>query len=143
MNMPEQFAQASETFDREVQSYQLMCRIHDRFAGPGSKHHNCLGCNFDDLADQISKFLRLALQNPTGFRLHHLFAMYAQLLNFCWERMTDVFDIVGVPEGYRIRHFSAFIRARRWANFFKHESELPLAGGRPAWEQRDDAETED
>jgi hypothetical protein len=97
-----------------------MCCIYDKFAGPDAKHHNCLGCNFDDLTEQISKYLRMATQNPTGFDLHHLFAMYAQLLNFCWERMTDIFDIISVPDGYRVRHFAPFISARRWANFFKH-----------------------
>jgi hypothetical protein len=116
----EQFAAACDVFDRHVQAERLMCRIFDKFAGPSSKDHNCLGCNFDDLTEQISKYLRMATQNPTGFDLHHLFAMYAQLLNFCWERMTDVFDIIGVPDGYRVRHFAPFIGARRWANFFKH-----------------------
>ena len=120
MNITEQFAAASIAFDKSVQNEQLMCRIYDKFAGPDAKHHNCLGCNFDDLTDQISRYLRMATQNPTGFDLHHLFAMYAQLLNFCWERMTDIFDITGVPDGYRVRHFAPFIRARRWANFFKH-----------------------
>lgn len=120
MNVAQQFAAARDTFDKEVQSHQLMCRIYDKFAGPDSKHHNCLGCNFDDLTHQISKYLHVATQNPTEFSLHHLFAMYAQLLNFCWERMTDIFDIISVPDGYRVRHFSPFIRARRWANFFKH-----------------------
>jgi len=62
----------------------------------------------------------MATQHPTDFDLHHLFAMYAQLLNSCWERMTDIFDIISVPDSYRARHFGVFIRARRWANFFKH-----------------------
>jgi hypothetical protein len=120
MTIAQQFAAACDVFDRDVQSRRLMCCIYDKFAGPDAKHHNCLGCNFDDLTEQISKYLQMATQNPTDFQLHHLFAMYAQLLNFCWERMTDVFDIIGVPDGYRVRHFSPFIRARCWANFFKH-----------------------
>jgi len=115
-----QFAESSEVFDREVQSNQLMCRIHDRFLGPEDAHHNCLGCNFDDLTEQISKYLKVASENTVDFNLHHQFSILALLLNSCWERIADVFEIIGVPDGYRCRHFSPFIRARRWANFFKH-----------------------
>jgi hypothetical protein len=120
MHWREQFEAARDSFEGEVQSHRLMCRIYDKFVGPEQAHHNCLGCNFDDLADQILKFLEVAADNPTGFELQHLFAMYAQLLNSCWERISDVFKIISVPDGYRIRHFAPFLRIRRWANFFKH-----------------------
>jgi len=115
-----QFSEAQRVFDAEVQSHQLMCRIYDKYAGPDDAHHNCLGCNFDDLTRQVSKFLSIASQKPVDFDLHHQFSIYAFLLNTCWERITDVFDILGVPDGYRCRHFAPFIRVRRWANFFKH-----------------------
>jgi hypothetical protein len=114
------FATAQSVFDADVQSDQLMCRIYDKYAGPGDANHNCLGCNFDDLTDQVSKFLLVASKNTVDFDLHHQFSIYAFLLNTCWERITDVFDILGVPDGYRCRHFAPFIRVRRWANFFKH-----------------------
>ena len=42
------------------------------------------------------------------------------LLNVVWERIGDIFDIISLPEGYRVRYFGALIRVRRWANFFKH-----------------------
>jgi hypothetical protein len=116
----EQFTSARDAFNQNVQSHRLMCRIYARLAGPNDANHNCLGCNFDDLTDQISKYLHVAAENPTQFSLYQLFSIYMLLLNACWERMTDIFEIVGVPEGYRARHFSPFIRARRWANFFKH-----------------------
>jgi len=120
MYIEEQFGAACDIFEREVQSHQLMCRIYDKFAGHDQAHHNCLGCNFDDLTNQILKYLKVAAENPTKFELHHLFAMYVQLLNSCWERISDVFEIVSVPPGYRCRHFSPFVPMRRWANFFKH-----------------------
>ena len=120
MDAKEQFGAASKTFDEQVQLQRIMCRIYTKFAGPESKDHNCLGCNFNELTLQICLYLHVATLNPTGFSLHQLFFMYAQLLNSCWERMTDIFDIVGVPDGYRVQHFSPFIRVRRWANFFKH-----------------------
>jgi len=112
-----QFEESSIIFDAEIQSHQLMCRIYDHFAGPDDAHHNCLGCNFDDLTDQISKYLSIVTDNSAGFELHQQFSIFALLLNSCWERISDVFEIIGVPDGYRCRHFSPFIRARRWANF--------------------------
>lgn len=115
-----EFGESSAIFDESVQSHQLMCRIYQRFAGPEDVHHNCLGCNFDDLTEQISKFLSIAADNTPQFELHHLFSMYTLLLNSLWERVTDVFNIIGVPDSYRTRHFSPLIRVRRWANFFKH-----------------------
>ncbi len=114
-----QFSQAQRDFDSKVQSHQLMCRIFDKFSADDEKH-NCLGCNFDDLTSQISKFLKVAAMNPVSFDLHHLFSMYASIINSGWERISDIFGIISIPEGYRCRHFSPFIRARRWSNFFKH-----------------------
>ena len=96
-----------------------MCRIYEKYAGPEDAHHNCLGCNFSDLTEQISKYLKIAATN-SAVELHHEFSIFAFLVNTCWERISDIFDILGVPEGYRCRHFAPFIRARRWANFFKH-----------------------
>lgn len=115
-----EFAEAQRLFDSEVQSRQLMCRITHAYAGPDDAHHNCLGCNFNDLIEQVYKFLSVASQNLVHFDLHHNFSIYAFLLNTCWERVTDVFNIVGVPDSYRCKHFAPFIRVRRWANFFKH-----------------------
>lgn len=114
------FRTASQAFDEHVQSQHLMCRIYDKYAGPDDTNHNCLGCNFDDLTDQISKVLRVTSSNSVNFDLHHRFSLIALMLNSCWERIVDVFEILGVPDGYRCRYFSPFICARRWANFFKH-----------------------
>ena len=115
-----QFNEALQIFDSSVQSQKLMCRIYEKYAGPDEAHHNCLGCNFNDLTEQVTKFLEVAAQNTVDFDLHHKFSIYAFLLNTCWERITDVFEVLGIPEGYRCRHFAPFIRIRRWANFFKH-----------------------
>lgn len=115
-----QFSESHRIFDSDVQSHQLMCRIHDKYAGPEDAHHNCLGCNLNDLSEQVSKYLAVTSQNDVDFELHHQFSIYAFLLNTCWERITDVFDILSVPDSYRCRHFVPFIRIRRWANFFKH-----------------------
>ncbi|MEJ7596003.1 MAG: hypothetical protein WKF77_31215 [Planctomycetaceae bacterium] len=113
------FTDAQSIFDSQVQDGELMCRIYDTYAGPEEAHHNCLGCNFSDLTKQISKYLKIAAAN-SDFQLHHEFSIFAFLINTCWERITDVFDILGVPDGYRCQYFAPFIRSRRWANFFKH-----------------------
>ncbi len=118
------FEAASKTFDEKVQKDSLMCRIYDAYAGPEAANHNCLGCNLDAITDQISKYLRAAATGTTGFNAEEAFSVYSLLLNTLWERITDVFDIVSVPEGYRWRHYEPLIRMRRWANFFKHPKEF-------------------
>ena len=46
--------------------------------------------------------------------------MYSYLVNALYERILDIFGIIGVPEGYRCKHYQPFILIRRWTNFFKH-----------------------
>lgn len=114
------FTAARSHFDTTVYSQSLMCRILYAFQAGNEESHNCLGCNFNDLTAQTAKYLAVASRNQEDFDLHHLFSMYVFLLNTCWERISDVFGIISVPDGYRHRHFSPFFRIRRWANFFKH-----------------------
>src|SRR5580704_3914114 len=101
-----------------------MCRIHAAYAGPEEANHNCLGCNFNDLTDQVSKFLQLVGGNPGLLEYHEGFSLLSQLVNSVWERIADVFDMLTVPQSYRCRHYGTFIRLRRWANFFKHPKEF-------------------
>lgn len=116
----EQFESAHRIFYDRVQDEQLMCSIYDVFDKPGFSDHNCLGCNFDESTEQISKFLSLCASNPDLFLPQQSFAIYAMLLNVIWERITDVFEIISLHENYRVRYFGVLIRVRRWANFFKH-----------------------
>jgi len=116
----EQFESAYKIFHERIQSKQLMCSIYDVLAEPGTQNHNCLGCNFDEMADQILKFLYTCTENDNLFLPQQSFAIYALLLNSVWERISDVFKIISLPEAYLVRHFGPFIRVRRWANFFKH-----------------------
>lgn len=115
-----QFESAHRVFYERVQSRGLMCSIYNVFDEPGSPNHNCLGCNFDEITDQISKFLFLCAANPGLFLPQQSFAIYALLLNVVWEMISDIFAIISLPESYRVRHFGALIKVRRWANFFKH-----------------------
>ena len=120
----QQFTDALKLFENRVQSHQLMCRIHSAYSGPQNEHHNCLGCNFNEMTLQINAFLRIVSQQDELFTLQHAYSLYFLQLNSLWERICDVFDILSVPESYRVRHYQPFIRARRWANFFKHPKEF-------------------
>lgn len=100
-----------------------MCDIYDRYLGPEETDHNCLGCTLDSCTEDISKFLEVAAKFDT-FSEEQSFALLSHLLNSLWERMTDVFDILCVPDSYRCRHYQPFIQIRRWANFFKHPKEF-------------------
>jgi len=115
-----QFESPYQIFYNTVQREQLMCSIYDCFDEPGTEDHNCLGCNSDDMTEWILNFLQTCKDGTSPYVPQQSFAIYALLLSLLWERISDVFDIVGVPDGYRVRHFEALIRVRRWANFFKH-----------------------
>jgi hypothetical protein len=120
----QQFDDAQKLFDERIQSKKLMCRIFSAYAGPKQRDHNCLGCNFNELSQQISAFLEIVAKQDGLFTLQHACALYFLHLNTMWERISDVFNIISVPESYRVRHYQSFIRARRWANFFKHPKEF-------------------
>ena len=123
-NAEKQFADARKLFDERIQTHQLMCRIYSAYSGPKNADHNCLGCNFNEMTGQIATFLRIVAEHDELFTLQHAYSLYFLQLNALWERVTDVFDIISVPESYRVRHYQPFIRARRWANFSKHPKEF-------------------
>jgi hypothetical protein len=119
----EEYKSALKIFEERIQPQdrRLMCSIYDVFAGPEGRNHNCLGCNFDEMADQVLKFLFICASDDRRlFSTQQSFSIYVLLLNSIWERIGDVFDIISVPKDYRVRYFRGFIKARRWANFFKH-----------------------
>jgi hypothetical protein len=116
----EQFESAYQIFYSRVQKEQLMCDIYECFDEPGSRDHNCLGCNFDDMTAWILNFLQTCKDGSSPYSAEQSFAIYVLLLNLLWERICDVFDLLGVPQAYRSRHFGAFSQVRKWANLFKH-----------------------
>lgn len=115
------FQNASQKFDARVQGNHLMCDIYDAYGDPDDDSHNSLGCNFDAITQQISILLRIGAKE---FSRDGAFSLYALLINTLWERMTDVFNIVSMHEGYRKRHYEPMYQMRRWANFFKHPKEF-------------------
>lgn len=110
----------------------LFCSVHDVYSTAGK--HNCLGCNFDDLMWQISDFLESSAQREfEPSRIHHFYSMYFFLLNGVWERIVDIFDLIGIPNSYRNSHFYKFVEIRRWTNFFKHPGVFNYLVHHPAY----------
>lgn len=110
----------------------LFCSIHDVYSKDGT--HNCLGCNFNDLMWQISDFLETSSDHDFhSEKIHHFYSMYFFLLNGVWERIIDIFDLIGIPPKYRKTHFHNFVEVRRWTNFFKHPGVFNYLVHHPAY----------
>lgn len=127
------YSLAEQIFNSKVQNDQLMCRIYEAYAGPSLTHHNCLGDNFNDLTNHILKFLRIVGHDPEVFEYHESFAILSHLINTTWERISDIFMILSVPDSYKFRHYPCFIRMRKWSNFFKHPKEFAWLVCFPQW----------
>ena len=118
------FKEAATTFDKEVYRTAIMCDIYDAFVAGDESKHNCLGCNLQEAAEQISWYLNRVTQVASPDHPDFVVTLYVFILNSLWERMTDICEIIGLPDSYRSQHFEPLIRARRWANFFKHPKEF-------------------
>ena len=95
------------------------------FGGIEGPHHNCLGCNFADCTGWIHNHLHTALTTDDSslqeFYTHYLLKLYLFV-----ERAYVIFEIVGLPQEYRGRHFDVFKRVHKWANFIKHPKSFLL-----------------
>ncbi|MFV1967715.1 MAG: hypothetical protein ACC628_19975 [Pirellulaceae bacterium] len=112
--------EAKQIFHDRVQSEMLMCQIISAYEGENEADHNCLGCNLNSATEQISSYLELAAPHFDDLEVEQWYANVAFLINALWERISDVFEIIKLPDSYKCRHYGGFIRMRRWANFFKH-----------------------
>lgn len=99
------------------------CKIHEAFGGMNGEHHNCLGCNFADSTNLISRYLE---KNEELTDIQQDFTVYILLLYLLVERIEIVFDIIQLPDTYREKHFKAFQQVRKWANFIKHPKSFIL-----------------
>lgn len=95
----------------------LMCKIHDAFGSNKSKHHNCLGCNLDSSTHHIYMFLN---QKDKHNDLELSATTYILLMYLAIERLNTIFEIIGLPDTYRQKHFHVFQKITKWANFIKH-----------------------
>jgi len=103
----------NETFPKDE---SIMCSIHDSFPKSSENAHNCLGCNFSDYSELLSKYLNNSSVS-TPFEAFSGVIWYSYLLI---ERFEKVFKIIKLHEEYRSRNFQIFGVIKRWTNFFKH-----------------------
>jgi hypothetical protein len=103
-----------------------LCKIHDAFGGLEKSHHNCLGCNFAEMTYSID-FVLQRQENLDETSISTFYADYLLWLYLFVERMEMIFEIITLPESYRMRHFEVFRQIRRWANFIKHPGYFILA----------------
>lgn len=103
----------------------IMCSIHQEFGALDGIRHNCLGCNFADATSWIHNCLHAAM-TADSTSLDEFYFDYLLKLYLLVERVNVVFEIIGLPFEYRGRHFSAFQRVHKWANFIKHPKSFLL-----------------
>lgn len=137
------FETSRAIYQGRVNSDMLMCNVYDAFVDEKSRDHNCIGCNLQDLSEQIGRFLENAVLSNPEYKPEHTVSLYLFLLNTLWERITDIFDVIGVPDAYRARHFGPLLRVRRWANFFKHPKEFAWIVHHPQFVFEDSQELTD
>ncbi|WP_222165878.1 hypothetical protein [Edaphocola aurantiacus] len=105
----------------------LFCTIHNYFESEDS--HNCVGCNMNESNRRIENFL-------LGYRYFRDY--YATLSTFIFllylqvEQIFQYFDIVQLPNEYKLEHFRVFYDVKRWANFLKHPKQFNLVH-HPNW----------
>ena len=126
----EQYKSAFEIFKERMfpQEQQLMCSFYAIFSEPGGPSHNCLGCNLNESLEKNLNFLGMCKNMPNdegiGFSPQQSFSIYIWLLNEVWERILTILDLVDPRFCESVRRgengFQAFIKTRKWANFFKH-----------------------
>lgn len=111
----------AEMFDSSdpEQSIPTLCKIHDAFGGLEKNHHNCLGCNFAEMTNSI-RYVLQRYENLDEADIGTFYSDYLLWLYLFIERMEMIFEIITLPESYRMRHFEIFRQIRRWANFTKH-----------------------
>lgn len=121
----EEFLICSDTFESLIypQEDGLMCKIHNAFGSNITKHHNCLGCNLDNSTNHIFKFLE---QEEIHSDLELSATTYILLIYLLIERIETIFEIIGLPEAYKKKHFDIFQKIKKWANFFKHPKAFVL-----------------
>jgi hypothetical protein len=139
-----QIDEAFKVFRDEIYPHDgdsIMCEIHKDFGGLDGTKHNCLGCNFADATLWIYNRLHNALTSEPA-SLEEFYFDYLLKLYLLVERVYVVFDIISLPLEYRSRHFSAFQRVHKWANFIKHPKSFLLVH-HPQYFMEDDKDAVD
>ena len=121
-NYKERFQETWKLFQKELfdaQDIPTLCKIHDAFGGLEKSHHNCVGCNFAEMTNSI-RFVLQRYESLNELDISTFYSDYLLWLYLFIERIEMIFEIISLPESYRMRHFTVFRQIRRWANFIKH-----------------------
>lgn len=103
----------------------LFCNIHSNF----TQGHNCVACNLNSSNRLIQIFL-LEYKNFYDSKL--IFTNFILLLYLQVEVCNEYFNIMSIPENYRLKHFQIFQEVKYWANFLKHPKGFMLVH-HPNW----------
>ena len=99
--------------------YPIFAQIHHALKSNLQEGgHNCLGCNLSEATNGIDYTLSKIV--TADARLEFEYPEYLWWLYLFVERADTLFDIIGLPQPYRRRHFDVFVTIRRWTNFLKH-----------------------
>jgi len=117
--LKKEFQTASADFDKHLfdkPQYSKFCYIHKHLES-GTKDHNCLGCNLNN----ILMFTQVQIQQALKMdNIEHIYFQVIMSLYLAVERMDTVLNIVNINKPYRDKHFKTIHRIRKWANFIKH-----------------------
>ncbi|WP_373553386.1 hypothetical protein [Haliscomenobacter sp.] len=100
------------------------CKIYTKLINDNSNEHNCLGCQFMELHQQI--YDNFSQINPTGFSSEFYFKTYIFWLYQNVERIYEIFEIINPEDKNQIlrtffeKNFITTKKIKRWTNFIKH-----------------------
>lgn len=131
-NLRSKFQDALDTFvsgnlcvDEDKEYDSLFCNIHSNF----TSGHNCVACNLNESNDRIFNFL---IQYKRFEDYNLTFTTFILLLYLQVEMFHEYFEIMQLPESYRMKHFRVLQKIKRWANFLKHPKAFMLVH-HPNW----------
>lgn len=100
------------------------CKIYNKLVNEDSSEHNCLGCQFMDLHQQIyNNFTKI---NTYGLSTEFYFKTYIFWLYQNVERIYEIFEMINpndknsILKTYFEQNFITVKKIKRWTNFIKH-----------------------
>ena len=114
-----------ENNECEKEYDSLFCNIHSNF----KDGHNCIACNLNDSNSLIQNFL---LQYKSFYDSKLTLTNFIMLLYLQVEICNEYFNIMSIPENYKLKHFQVFQKVKYWANFLKHPKGFMLVH-HPNW----------
>lgn len=100
------------------------CKIYDKLVVEDSDEHNCLGCQFMELHQEI--YDNFSQIDPTGFSVEFYFKTYIFWLYQNVERIYEIFELLNPQDRSPLiktffeKNFLTTKTIKRWTNFIKH-----------------------